>query len=71
MNCAKKIIIANNLLQFIYQVKIEFMFPKSLTQERFKSNLEFIYQIIESSIEFRKDFAKFMMQIALFKKFLS
>ena len=67
----RKIIIANNLLQFIYHVTIEFMFPKSLTQERFKSNLEFRYQIIVSSIQFRKDFAKFMMQIALFEKFLS
>ena len=35
-----KIIRANNLLQFIHQVTIEFMFQKSLGQERFKSNLE-------------------------------
>ena len=36
-----------------------------------KSNLEFRYQIIASSIKFRKCFAKFMIPIALFKKFLS
>ena len=36
-----------------------------------KSNLEFRYQIIVSSIKFRKDFAKFMIPIALIKKFLS
>ena len=33
--------------------------------------LEFRYQIIVSSIKFRKGFAKFMIPIALFKKFLS
>ena len=38
---------------------------------RDKANLEFRYQIIVSSIEFRKGFAKFMILIALFKKFLS
>ena len=65
-----KIIRANNLLQFIYQVTIEIMFRKSLAQERFKSNLEFRNQIIVSSIKFRKCFAKFMIPIALFKKFL-
>ena len=40
-------------------------------QERFKSNLEFRYQTIVSSVKFRKGFAKFMIPIALFKKFLS
>ena len=33
--------------------------------------MEFRYQIIVSSIKYRKDFAKFMILIALFKKFLS
>ena len=42
-----KIIRAKNLL---YQVTIEFRFWKSLAQERFKSNLEFRYRIIVSSI---------------------
>ena len=68
MNCAEKF---NNLLQFMHQVTIEFRFRKSLAQERFKSNLEFRYQIIVSSIKFRKCFAKFMILIALFKKLLS
>ena len=31
------------------------------------SNLEFRYQIIVSSLKFRKGFAKFMIPIALFK----
>ena len=62
---------ANNLLQFIHQVTIEFRLRKSLVQERFKSNLEFRYQIIVSSIKFRKGFAKIVILIALFKKFLS
>ena len=62
-----KIIRANNLLQFIHQVTIELRFRKSLAQKRFKSNLEFIV----SSIKLRKGFAKFMIPIALFKKFLS
>ena len=63
--------IANNLLQFIHQVTIEFRFRKSLAQERLKSYLEFRYQIIVSSIKLRKCFVKFMVPIALFKKFLS
>ena len=62
MNCAKKIIRANNLLQFVHQVTKESRFQKSLAQERFKSNLEFRYQIIVSSIQFIKGFAKFMIQ---------
>ena len=66
-----KIIRTNNLLQFIHQVTIEIRFRKSLAQERFKSNLEFRNQIIVMSIKFWKSFAKFMIQIALFKKFLS
>ena len=66
-----KIIRANNLLKFIHQVTIEIRFRKSLAQKKFKSNLEFEYQIIVTSIKFRKGFAKFMIPIAWFKKFLS
>ena len=66
-----KIIRANNLLQLIHQVTIEFRFRKSSAQERFKSNMEMRIQIIVSSIIFRKGFAKFMIPVALFKKFLS
>ena len=71
MNCAEKNIRANNFLQFILQVTIEFRFGKSLAQEIFKSNSEFRYQIIVSSMKFRKGFAKFTIPIALFKKLLS
>ena len=49
---------------------MEFRFLKSSAHETFKSNLEFRYQIIVSLITFRKAFAKFMILIALFKKFL-
>ena len=66
-----KIIRANNLLQFIHQVTIEIRFRKFLAQERLESNLEFRNQIIVLSIKFRKGFVKFMIPIALFKKFLS
>ena len=45
--------------------------PKVLPQDRLKSNMKFRYQIIVSSIKFKKRFAKFMIPIALFKKFLS
>ena len=38
---------------------------------RCKSDMEFGYQIIVSAIKFRKRFAKFMIPIVLFKKFLS
>ena len=67
----RKTISAKNLLQFIHQVTIEFRIQKSLAQEKFKSNLEFRYQIIALSIKFRKCFEKFMIPIALFKKFPS
>ena len=60
-----------NYLKCIHHVTIEFRFRKSLAQEKFKSNLEFRYQIIVSSIKFIEGFAKFMIPIALFKKFLS
>ena len=63
MNCAEK------LLEPL--VTIEFRFSKSLPKERFKSNLKLRYQIIVSSKKFRKGFVKFMIPIALFKKFLS
>ena len=43
----------------------------SLMQERFVSNMEFRYQIIVLEIKFWKVFVKFMIPIALFKKFLS
>ena len=71
MNCAEKNIRTNNFLQFKHQVTIEFRFRMSLAQESFKYNLEFRYQIIVSSIKFRKGFDKFTIPIAMFKKFLS
>ena len=48
----------------------ELRFPKSLAQERFKSNMEFKYQTIVSAIKSRKGFAKLMILVALFKMFL-
>ena len=66
MNCAEKLSEPT-----IFFNTTEFRFRESLAQERFKSNLEFRYQIIVSSIKFRKGFAKFMIPIALFKNFLS
>ena len=70
MNCAEKIIRANNLLHLIHQVTIEFRFRKTLALDRFKSSWEFRDQIIVSSIKFRKGFAKLTIPIALFKKYL-
>ena len=71
MNCAEKLLEPTIFYSFLHQVTIEFRFRKFLAHERFKSNLEFRYQIIVSSIKLRKGFAKFMIPIALFKKFLS
>ena len=70
MNCAENYSSQQTFL-IIYQVTIEARFQKSLVQERFKSNLEFRNQITVSSTKFGKGFAKFMIMIALFKKFLS
>ena len=69
MSCAEKLLEPTTFL--IHQVTIEYGFRKSFVKERFKSNLAFRYQIIVSSIKFRKGFAKFMILIALFKRFLS
>ena len=71
MSCAEKLLEPIIFFQIIHQVTIEIRFRKFLAQERFKSNLEFRYQIIVSPIKFRKGFAKFNIPIALFKKFLS
>ena len=72
MFCAEKVLEPTTFFNLcIHQVTIEFRLPKSLAQERFKSNLEFRYQITLSSLKFRKGFAKFLIQIALFNKFLS
>ena len=68
MNCAEKLL---EPTLFFNLYTIEFRFRKSLAQERFMSHLEFRYQIKVSSIKFRKGFAKFIIPIALFKKFLS
>ena len=68
MNCTEKLLEPAIFFQFIHQVTIEFRFRKSLVQKRFK---ELRYQIIVSSIKFRKVSVKFMIPIALFKKFLS
>ena len=44
---------------------------KTLTQERFKSDIEFRYQVKVLETQLKKTFAKFMIQKGLFKKFLS
>ena len=65
-------IISMNSAEKLLEPTIFFnLYTRSLAKESFKSNLEFRYQIIVSSIKFRKCFAKFMIPIALFKKFLS
>ena len=69
MNCAEKLL--EPTIFFNLHTKSPKNLRSSLAQERFKSNLEFRYQIIVSSITFRNGFAKFMIPIALFKKFLS
>ena len=67
MNCAEKLLVPTVFNLYT----IEFSFRKSLAQKRFKSNLEFRYQIIVSYIKLNKGFTRFMIPIALFKKFLS
>ena len=71
MNCAEKLLEQTIFFNFIRQVTIEFRFQNSLMQERFKSNLEFRYQIKVLYIKFRKGFANILILIALFMKFLS
>ena len=69
MNCDEKILqptIVFNLYTRSHRIQ-----ALKVLGARFKSNLEFRYQIIVSSIKLRKGFVKFMVPIALFKKFLS
>ena len=61
MNCAEKSLEPTIFFNLYTKTPLEFRFPKSLTQERFKSNLEFRYQTIVSSIKFRKGFTKLMI----------
>ena len=70
MNCAEKLFEPTSSLIYTpshHRIKV----LNILAQERFKSNLEFRYQIKVSSLKFRNGFAKFMIPIALFKLFLS
>ena len=70
MNCAEKIL-EPTIFFNLYIKSPQKSGSESSWRKRFKSNLEFRNQIIVSSIKFRKDFTKFMIPIALFKKFLS
>ena len=71
MNCAEKILEPRIFFNMYTPSHHRIRFQKSLAQETFRSNLEYRYQIIVSSIKFRIGFAKLMIPIALFKKFLS
>ena len=71
MNCAEKLLEPKSSTIYTpshHRIQVQKVLG---TRERSKSNLEFRYQIIVSSIIFRKDFAKFIIPIALFKRFLS
>ena len=70
MNCTEKLL-EPTIFFNLYTKSPQNSDFESLWQERFKSNLEFRYQIIASSTTLRKGFAKFMIPITLFKKFLS
>ena len=57
MKCAEKLLeptIFFNLYTSHHRIRLR----KSLAQERFKSNFEFRYQIVEQSIKFRKRFCE-------------
>ena len=70
MNCAEKLLSQQS--SSIYKPSHhKIQVPKVHGIREIKSNLEFRYQIIVSSIKFRKAFVKFRIPIALFKKFLS
>ena len=70
MNCAENLLEPTIFFNLYTKSRIEIRFRKSSAQESLKSNLEFRKLIIVSSIKFRKGFAKFMIPIALFKKFM-
>ena len=67
MNCAEKLLEPTIFLNLYAKTPLN---SGSESPWR-KKGLEFNYQIIVPSIKFRKGSAKFMISIALFKKFLS
>ena len=70
MNCAEQL--SEPTIFFnLYTIQHSIQVPKVYGSMRFKSNWEFRYQILVSSIKFRKAFGKFTIRIALFKKFPS
>ena len=73
MNCAEKNYKSQQSSSIFTPSHHRIQVQKSLAQARFKPNLEFRYYIIVclSSIKYRKGFAKFMILIALLKKFLA
>ena len=70
MNSAEKIISQQSSQIYTSHHRIKVLKVHG-AKEIFQYNLEFRYQIIVSTIKFRKCFAKFVIPIALFKKFLS
>ena len=70
MNCAEKVLdplISLNYTPSHQKIQV----PKVLGAREIQVYLEFRYQNIVLSLKFRKGFAKFMIWITLFKKFLS
>ena len=71
MNCAERILEPTIFFNMFTPSHHRIRVRKSLAQETFRCNLEYRYEIIVSSIKFRIGFAKLIIPIALFKKFLS
>ena len=53
INCAERVLVPTIFFNLCTYVAIKLWFRKSLAQERFKSDMEFRYQIIVSAIQFR------------------
>ena len=66
MNCAEKLLDSTIFFNLYTKSTLNLGSESPWRKRDFKSNLEFRYQIIVTSIKFRKGFAKFMILIALF-----
>ena len=63
------VLISNDFLQCIYQISIEFWITDTLLYKFFQTDILFFDQFKGSTIKFGKCFEKFMIPIALLKKF--
>ena len=65
----REVWISNDFLIFIYQISIEIWIRNTLLHKFLQTDMIFFYQFKVLTVKFGKCFTKFMIPIALLKKF--